>query len=237
MEKKKLLLVDDVMLFLQLQISFLGRKNYEIHTAVSGEEALLAAADLLPDLIVLDYVMPGLTGDQVCARLKTDPATRHIPVIVVSSMAGEEATRKCLEAGCSAYLLKPVRRDSFVCTIEEQLGIYSRKCERVPTHLSCRILGRTIDTAGTIRSLSMTGGFIELAELPMPGDVLEIDFHMPEYNNRVVITGRVIWAGNQGGDGVQGAGIQFLEPGVIEREIIRRHVSAAHRSRLRESRI
>ncbi|MDT8396716.1 MAG: response regulator, partial [bacterium] len=73
MENRKLLLVDDVNLFLQLEKTFLTRRSFEIHTATNGDEAFQKARAVEPDLIVLDLHMPGMDGDVVCRLLKGDP--------------------------------------------------------------------------------------------------------------------------------------------------------------------
>ena len=89
--KKTVLIVDDVELFIQLEISHLGRKRYDIHTASNGNQGLEMARSIKPDIILLDLVMPDMNGDQVCRILKGDPDTSSIPIIMVSSGTREHS--------------------------------------------------------------------------------------------------------------------------------------------------
>ena len=113
MKTRKLLLVDDVALFLQLEKTFLTRSTFKIDTATNGEEALKRARLGKPDLIVLDLHMPDMDGDVVCRLLKGDPDTSAIPIIMLSSGQKEEDRKRCLDAGCQAYLTKPVKKRNF----------------------------------------------------------------------------------------------------------------------------
>ena len=92
------------------------------HSALAyllGDERALES----PLLILLDLNMPGLTGDQVLSRLKSEPRTRHIPVIILTTTDAEPEMQKCYELGCNFYLTKPVQYDEFVETIRK-LGLF-----------------------------------------------------------------------------------------------------------------
>jgi chemotaxis signal transduction protein len=104
----QLLLVDDSEAILAYEMAALAG-HYGFSTATTGREALLLARQLVPDLVLLDLSMPGLTGDEVLRMMKADPALAHIPVIVISSelQRGEAATR----AGATAFLAKPIRAE------------------------------------------------------------------------------------------------------------------------------
>ena len=113
METRKLLLVDDVALFLQLEKTFLTRSTFKIDTATNGEEALKRARLGKPDVIVLDLHMPDMDGDVVCRLLKGDPDTNAIPIVMLSSGQKEVDRERCLDGGCQAYLTKPVKKRNF----------------------------------------------------------------------------------------------------------------------------
>jgi len=85
------------------------RDEYEISVALDGIQALKRAADLLPDLILLDIQMPAMDGYEVCQRLKRNENTRNIPVIFVTSMTDEEDEIKGLALGAADYITKPYR--------------------------------------------------------------------------------------------------------------------------------
>ena len=80
-----ILLVDDTELFLAMEESFLQRREFTLHTARSGTEALETARAVRPDLIVLDLHMPDMGGDRVCAQLKGDPLYQRIPIIIATA--------------------------------------------------------------------------------------------------------------------------------------------------------
>lgn len=104
--RAKILIVDDAPVNIRT-LSELLRADYEIFAALDGESALRIARESAPDLILLDILMSGLDGYQVCERLALDPATEGIPVIFITSMSGEEDERKGFEAGAVDYVVKP----------------------------------------------------------------------------------------------------------------------------------
>jgi len=84
----------------------LGKKGYEVVVAVDGEEALVKVREHKPDLILLDVMMPKLDGFEVLTRLKDDPATRDIPVIMLSNLSEASEIKKAADRGARAYLVK-----------------------------------------------------------------------------------------------------------------------------------
>ena len=107
-EKPTILIVDDTPANLTLLAEVL-KPDYRTKAAVSGEKALkLASSATPPDMILLDIMMPGMDGYEVCRRLKADPATRGIPVIFVTAMNEVEDETRGLELGGVDYLTKPI---------------------------------------------------------------------------------------------------------------------------------
>ncbi len=101
---------------------FLRREGFDVHGAASGEEALLRM-DRKPDIVLLDvYLGPGLDGLEVCRRLKDDPATAAIPVILITShRVSREDCVQGLENGADVYLIKPVDLSEIVAHIKALL--------------------------------------------------------------------------------------------------------------------
>src|SRR2546423_10568970 len=89
-----------------LQVNF-KLEGYDVETAAHGEEAIQKARDVHPELILLDVMMPGLDGWEVCRRLKEDDGTAGIPVIFLSARAQEEDRKRGLELGVVEYVTKP----------------------------------------------------------------------------------------------------------------------------------
>jgi chemotaxis signal transduction protein len=104
----QLLLVDDSEAILAYEMAALAG-HYGFSTSTNGREALILARQLVPDLVLLDLSMPGLTGDEVLRLMKADPALSHIPVIVISSE--QERGEAAAGAGAAAFLAKPIRAE------------------------------------------------------------------------------------------------------------------------------
>ena len=105
---KYVLIVDDAPNIV-LSLEFLMKKEgYEVQSVANGEEAMAAIAEKIPDLILLDVVMPGVDGIEVCRRLKEDPATRLIPIIIMTALSDREDRIRGVEAGADDFLTKPV---------------------------------------------------------------------------------------------------------------------------------
>src|SRR5205809_742258 len=108
---KKILLVDDANLFIDLARKALESTGAQLLIARDGVQALRILQTESPDLIVLDLVMPEMSGDKVCAMIKNDPLTADIPVIIVTSRGRAEDIERCRKAGCDDFLTKPIRQE------------------------------------------------------------------------------------------------------------------------------
>jgi CheY-like chemotaxis protein len=206
-----LLLVDDVDLFLQLQISYLGNRRFDIHTAKSGAEALEKARNVKPDLILLDMFMPDITGDAVCRILKGDPETASIPIIIVSSGTKDDTRKRCETAGCDGLIYKPVRKDLLLSVVEKFLGIHIRRSQRVRVSLKAVIIFHDVELPATIRSLSVDGAFAEVESGNMAGDLVEVRLNLPDAEEEIFIrTAAVVWCGTLDKGGSGGMGLRFL---------------------------
>ena len=106
-ERPRLLVVDDQRVNIQaLYQAF--QADHKVSMATSGEQALALCLSQLPDLVLLDVVMPGMNGFEVCRRLKADEATRDIPVIFVTAHSDEEAETRGLDVGAVDFISKPI---------------------------------------------------------------------------------------------------------------------------------
>jgi phosphoserine phosphatase RsbU/P len=118
-----ILIVDDNPENLDILQTRLTRHGYEILTARDGEEALAAAREKLPDLILLDIMMPKMDGIEVCRRLKADRSLPFMPIIMVTARADSKDIVRGLEAGGDEYLTKPVDQAALVARIKSMLRI------------------------------------------------------------------------------------------------------------------
>jgi DNA-binding response OmpR family regulator len=105
--KKRVLIVDDTKDILLVVSRRLESWGYEALTASSGEEGLKVAEEQLPDLILLDIMMPKMKGRDVCARLKADARTKHIPVIFLTALGLADHIKAGMDLGAEDYIVKP----------------------------------------------------------------------------------------------------------------------------------
>ena len=124
--KSKVLLVDDSKFLRMANDRALARAGYQVTTAADGEEALRVANDQLPDIILLDMMLPKISGPEVLKALKANPATMDIPVIVLTSLS-QMNEEKLLSEGAAAYFEKSTleldkNSDRLAATIETVLG-------------------------------------------------------------------------------------------------------------------
>lgn len=120
--KPTILVADDDADILRLISQRLGHRGYRVVTATTGEDALALALSEAPDAAVLDGIMPGLEGHEVCARMRDDDRTSAIPVVLLTAKAADADQREAIEAGAAAYLLKPFRMDDLDERLRELLS-------------------------------------------------------------------------------------------------------------------
>jgi two-component system phosphate regulon response regulator PhoB len=105
--KARILVVEDEKDIAELLRINLSKEGYEVELSTSGEDGLTKARELLPDLVILDIMLPGIDGMEVCNHLKQNSKTRHVPVIMLTARADEADIVSGLEVGADDYLTKP----------------------------------------------------------------------------------------------------------------------------------
>ena len=131
--KQCVLIVDDSPENIDL-LSEVLREDYRIRVATSGERALkIVYSDEPPDLILLDIMMPGISGLEICRRLKSNPDRRSIPIIFVTAMSSIEDEKRGLEVGAVDYITKPISPPIVQARVRTHLALYdqSRELERM----------------------------------------------------------------------------------------------------------
>jgi two-component system, cell cycle sensor histidine kinase and response regulator CckA len=143
----RILIVDDQQNDRQLLEAMLAREGFVLLTAASGEEALAIAAGQPPDLILLDIKLPGMDGYQVTSRIKGDPATKNIPVIMVSALDDRNARMLGLSAGAEDFLTKPVDRAELSVRVRNLLRLkaYGDYYDKYSQILEGEVGSRTAD--------------------------------------------------------------------------------------------
>jgi CheY-like chemotaxis protein len=119
---RKILLVDDSATVLMMEKMILASERFQLVTAANGEEAQERARQELPDLILMDVVMPKMNGIEACRALKRDPITKHIPIILVTTRGEAESLEAGYSSGCNDYVTKPVNSAELLSKVRNLLG-------------------------------------------------------------------------------------------------------------------
>lgn len=121
------LAVDDIPLNLLLVQKMLSKFNFKMRTASGGQQALDAVAQEKPDLILLDLMMPGIDGFEVIRRLREDPATADIQIVILSALNSNEDVVKGFNAGANDFIMKPIIMEKLLSCVVNQLKIVEAK--------------------------------------------------------------------------------------------------------------
>ena len=123
MPKSKILIADDNLTNVELLEAYLDGVDCEIVVAYDGRETLAKAAEFLPDLILLDIMMPKLSGFEVCKTLKQDPNARQVMILMVTALNELGDIERAVAAGCDDFLSKPVNKLELVKRVENMLKL------------------------------------------------------------------------------------------------------------------
>jgi DNA-binding response OmpR family regulator len=119
---KKILSADDDPVVQQFVSAILNENGYEVYTATDGEQAVAQAKAVLPDLMILDLIMPYRDGYEVLRLLRESPETRAIPVIILSAKSKEEDIIRGLEGGADDFIIKPFNALELVARVRKVLS-------------------------------------------------------------------------------------------------------------------
>jgi DNA-binding response OmpR family regulator len=125
--KRRVLVVDDDALIREIVSTILDLEHFEVRTADGGEAALAAVADEVPDVMVLDVMMPDLDGYEVCARMRAQPETADLPIVLLTARDQREDRQAGIDAGADAYLTKPFSPLKLIETISNLDGADGRR--------------------------------------------------------------------------------------------------------------
>ncbi len=128
----KILIADDNPQGVELLEAYLAELECEVRTAADGEETLRAVAEWQPDLILLDIMMPRISGFEVCKRLRADPRTRDLAVLMVTALDQPSDIERAVEAGTDDFLPKPINKLELLLRVRSLLKgrLYKRELDR-----------------------------------------------------------------------------------------------------------
>jgi len=119
--RPRVLIADDTPDAVELLEAYLGETDYEIRTAADGEETLRQVNDWQPDLILLDIMMPKISGFEVCKRLRASPASRDIAVLMITALDQPSDIDRAVEAGTEDLLTKPINKTVLLLRVRSML--------------------------------------------------------------------------------------------------------------------
>ena len=119
----RILVVDDDQQNVELLEAYLTGAGYQVLRALDGASALKQVADGNPDLVLLDIMMPDISGYEVCRRLKKDPASSRIPVLMVTALGAMKDIEKGIESGTDDFLTKPVNRLELLARVRSLMRV------------------------------------------------------------------------------------------------------------------
>jgi diguanylate cyclase (GGDEF)-like protein len=156
--KADILIVDDTQENLSFLSSMLTRQGYEVRTALNGQMALIAATTVVPDLILLDIMMPAMDGYEVCRRLRGNPQTASVPVIFLSALSATFDKVLAFQVGGADYITKPFQVEEVLARVQNQLSLRAamREVVQLNSELERRVQERTRELeAANTRLLEM----------------------------------------------------------------------------------
>ena len=127
---KRILVVDDDMSFVRLVERILQGAGYEVNIATNGLNALKIVRDKNPDLVLLDIMLPGVDGFEICRRLRDAPDTAQMPILMGSSKSRKSDREMAIEVGANDFYAKPIKSEELLDMVENLLGLRSSTNDR-----------------------------------------------------------------------------------------------------------
>jgi signal transduction histidine kinase len=159
-----ILIVDDTPENLRLLSAALTQRGYDVRSAISGTIALTGALNIMPDLILLDIMMPDMTGYEVCEKLKADPLTRDIPIIFVSAVDEVSDKVKAFRMGGVDYVTKPFQLEEVIVRIQNQINLHQlqKRLEEQNVRLQTEMRNRQQAEENALQALAREKEYSEL---------------------------------------------------------------------------
>jgi CheY-like chemotaxis protein len=221
-------MVDDADLFQMLETSFLRRFGCEIVRVTDGLQVIARARASAPDLIVLDAERPGFDGRECLRTLKSDPALRSIPVLVVTSR--DEAPRAC-DAGADAAVARPLSGGALERALCSLGRVSHRAGRRRLARMPVRVASPTGELRARVKDISRTGLFLAVVP-PLPVDApLRLSLRLPGPEGGRSVTARGVVVRQVPPDPeshlIAGVGVRFVEIDAVSESVIDHYVDAS----------
>jgi DNA-binding response OmpR family regulator len=225
-----ILLVDSVRLFLKLEQTLLARREYRLITATTGAGALeIIAAERL-DLVVMDHVLPDLSGDEIVRAVRMDPTNARTPVLLVTARGVRENVERCLRAGCNSFLFKPVTAGELQVRVRELLDVPMRRHVRTLVRLAIGAASGEQFFFGTTVNLSESGVLLETDSELNLGDCVDLRFFLPGDQRPLVTGSRIVRRAEGSAACARAFGVLFQGMSDDDKSRIRRFVDETSQS-------
>jgi len=228
----KILLVDDVDLFLELERSYLDGQGYDLVTASSGEETLKRLDKIAPDILLLDFYMPGMDGDEVCRLIRNNPRWQNLPILMVTAAGKPEEVERCLESGCDDYITKPVNKEELCEKVQRLLGeVKRRTAERVAVKMPVQLReGGRLHVANA-SDISSSGVYLKSSTPLAENTAVEIKLDMPD-GKPLALYGKIKRSPQQQDEGV---GVYFIYPDSNSKQLLESLVNGKRAEQLQKA--
>lgn len=238
----KVLIIDDEPIARESLEALLLGENYELHFAANGADGLQKAKALHPDAILLDVMMPGMDGFEVCKRIKNDPLNEETPVIFLTAKIDTESIVNAFDLGAVDYVIKPFNQKELIARVKTQIEIKLSRDE-IANNLreieyKNKLISYGIQYAHTIQvavlKASQNGSelFREMFCLLLPKDIVSGDFYWFHRIENKTLVGVFDCTGH----GIPGAFMSMLGVTLLNETVIREKITEPHLilNRLRE---
>lgn len=204
-QSAKILVVDDTPFNVKLLVDLLGMHGYTMVTATTGPEALEKVAEERPDLVLLDVVMPGMDGFEVCRKIRENPETTLLPVVLVTAMYPVEQRARGIEVGADDFLTKPINQAELLARVRSLLrikvlhdAIQSHAGELTEWNRKLEIrLAQEAKLAEVARSLGDIGNDVRNQTMPIKNGILLLQEEINDLFGRLPETERYQAEANQ----------------------------------------
>jgi CheY-like chemotaxis protein len=211
--KKVVLLVDDSKLMLQMEEAVLGKEHYQLLRATTGKEAMNLIRSEKPSLVLLDFYLPDVTGEEVAKAIRANPDTAHTSIIMVTVDGSPEQQEKCFRAGCNDFILKPLDHGMLRHKVERLMSIAPRTPYRILVKITP--LGKGAQAGafvfGSSVNISATGMLVESEKSFEVGQELDVQFYLIGVPQAVSARGAVVRVDEKGFLRSKAYGILFKE--------------------------